>query len=146
MKKFFSLVLVVIVVVSCKKTEDAIPSTLVLSNANIAGNYKTTGATITPVGSTLVFDFYSNDTYFPPCKRDDLNGFSVAGIYTYTDAGVFCTTPPAAPSSGPYTISGTDQLTFSGKTYKVETFTATTMVIAYDSTSVGRVNLTLTKQ
>ena len=145
MKKIVFLTLVVSFLVSCKKTETA-PSTLALTNTNIAGNYKTTGATISPVGSTLVFDFYTNDTYFPPCKRDDLNTFSVAGIYTYTDVAVYCTTPPATPSSGPYTISGSDQLTFSGKTYKVETFTTTTMVIGFDSTGVGRVNLTLTKQ
>lgn len=131
--------------VSCKKDE-AVPSTLALTNANIAGNYKTTGATITPVGSTLVFDFYTNDTYFPPCQRDNIHNFTSAGIYTYTDVGVYCTTPPAAPSSGPYTITGTNQLTFSGQTYKVETFTSSTMIIAYDSTNVGRVNLTLTKQ
>ncbi len=145
MKKIVFLTVLVCIISSCNKTETPV-STLTLTNANIAGNYKTTGATITPVGSTLVFDFYTNDTYFPPCKRDDLNSFSAAGIYTYTDAGVYCTTPPAAPSSGPYTITGSDQLTFSGKTYKVETFTSTTMMIAYDSSGVGRVNLTLTKQ
>ncbi len=145
MKKIAFLTLLVSISISCNKTETP-ASTLALTNANIAGNYKTTGATISPVGSTLVFDFYTNDSYFPPCKRDDLNSFSVSGTYTYTDAGVYCTTPPAAPSSGPYTISGSDQLTFSGKTYKVETFTTTTMVIGYDSSGVGRVNLTLTKQ
>jgi hypothetical protein len=146
MKKLVCLALVISVIISCTKTSDPAPSTLALTNANIAGTYKTTGATITPVGSTLVFDFYTNDTYFPPCKRDDLNTFTAAGIYTYTDAGVYCTNPPAAPSSGPYTITGSDTLTFSGKKYKVETFNTTTMVIAYDSTNVGRVNLTLTKQ
>ncbi len=145
MKKIVFLTVLVSIISSCNKTETPV-STLALTNANIAGNYKTTGATISPVGSTLVFDFYTNDTYFPPCKRDDLNTFTVSGIYTYTDVGIYCTTPPAAPSSGPYTITGSDQLTFSGKTYKVETFTTTTMVIGFDSTGVGRVNLTLTKQ
>ena len=146
MKKIVLFFAAVIVFLACKKTEDTTPSTLTLNNTNIAGNYKTTGATITPVGSTLVFDFYTNDTYFPPCERDNTHNFTVAGIYTYTDVGIYCTNPPAAPRTGPYSITSSDQLTFDGRTYKVETFNTTTMVIAYDSTNVGRVRLTLTKQ
>lgn len=145
MKKVLFIITLTIAMIACKKTETTTPA-LVLSNSTIAGNYKTTGATISPVGSTLVFDFYTNDTYFPPCQRDNLHTFTVAGMYTYADVGVYCTTPPAAPQTGPYTITGTDQLTFSGKTYKVESFTSTSMVIGFDSTGVGRVLLTLTKQ
>lgn len=146
MKKIILFLSIVIVFVACKKADNTTPPATALTNSNIAGNYKTTGATITPVGSTLVFDFYTNDTYFPPCERDNTHNFTVAGIYTYTDVGVYCTTPPAAPRTGPYTISGSDQLSFDGRTYKVETFTTSSMVIAYDSTNVGRVRLTLSKQ
>ena len=146
MKKILVIFLGIFVLISCKK-EETVPSTLVLSNTTVAGNYKTTAATINPIGSTLVFDFFNIDTYYPPCQRDNLHTFTVAGMYAYADIGIFCTTPPAAPQTGPYTISNSDTtLTFSGKRYKVETLTSTNMIIAFDSAAVGRVRLTLTKQ
>ena len=146
MKKIIFASLSMLVFITCKKDENATTGSLELTSANLEGKYKTTAAVITPTGSSVGFDFYNIDAYYPACKRDDIHTFTATGqTYNYADSGVYCSTPPVG-HTGVYTLVQPTQLTFDGRNYLVESLTKTSMVIVYDSTGVGKVKLTLTKQ
>ncbi len=151
MKKIIATTLTALVLITaCKKEENATTGNLDLTNANIAGKYKTTAATMTLSGSTLAIDFFNLDAYYPPCKRDDIHTFTASttvnvGTYNYADSGIYCTTPPVG-RTGTFTITPPNQLSFDGRSYLVESLTTTALVIGFDSTGVGKVKLTLTKQ
>lgn len=146
MKKIIVASLSMLVFITCKKDENPSTVNLELTGSNLQGKYKTTAATITPSGSTLAFDFYGIDQYYPVCKRDDIHTFTATGTtYNYADSGVYCTTPPVG-RTGTYTLVPPTQLTFDGRNYLVESLTTSSLIIVYDSVGAGRVKLTLTKQ
>lgn len=147
----------IILIVACKKDENATTGNLELTGANIEGKYKTTAATFTLTGSTIPYDFFNTGTAYPACEKDNIHTFTAStttvntGIYNYADSGVYCT--PPASRTGPYTIIPPNQLRFDGRTYLVERLTTTNLIVGFDSTGVtsgvtlsGRVKLTLTKQ
>ncbi len=159
MKKIIVTTLTALVLITaCKKEENATTGSLELTSTNLAGKYKTTGATFTLSGSTIPYDFFNTGTAYPACEKDNIHTFTASttttniGTYNYADSGVYCTTIPMG-RTGTYTITPPNQLTFDGRAYLVESLTTSALVVGFDSTGVtsgvtlsGRVKLTLTKQ
>ena len=134
----------VLLIVACKKDENANTGNLTLSNDNLAGKYKVTAATATLTGTSLTGNIY--DTAFKPCQKAATHTFSAAGVYTYSD---MCDTVPTVKADA-YTIVQPDELRYGGKRYKVASLTTTQLVVGYDSVipTYGSTNfkLTLTRQ
>lgn len=153
MKKIIILLSAVTIMSSCKKNDDTPASTLDLTIANIAGNYKITAATATPSGSTSEFDVYAGTTFYKDCQKDDILNFSTTSNYTYTDAGVTCS-PNGTTTPSPFSVNATSKtLTYGGKTYDVVTFTNTQLVLKnvqdfnYSGTTISAtLKFTLTRQ
>lgn len=158
MKKIIATTLTALVlIIACKKEENATTGSLELTSTNLSGKYKITAATFTLSGSTIPYDFFNNGTAYPVCEKDNIHTFTAsttttnAGIYNYADSGVYCT--PPSSRTGTYSITPPNQLSFDGRAYLVESLTTSALVVGFDSTGVtsgvtlsGRVKLTLTKQ
>jgi hypothetical protein len=138
---------VVAAIIACKKTENPAPSgELTLNKYNLAGTYKVTDATFNDAS------IFGIDTFYSPCKRDDLLMFDTFNLYTYADSGIKCT-PPGNKAPSTYGIKDPNILTYDGKSFIVQSITTSSVIISVDSSFKylgnqmnGRFKLTLTKQ
>lgn len=150
MKNLLVIFATAFVFIGCdKKDPDPVTPSLEVVTNNMVGTYKITAATATQAGFSV--DFFNNDTYFAPCKRDDTYTLtattSTTGAYNVTDAGVTCS--PTTTAAGTYSVNtAAKTITINGQTADVVSLTATALVISQSNFqgTTATVKITYTRQ
>ena len=137
MKKIVSFVLLSAFLVSCKK--DKVINTPVgfnLDTTNIIGSWKITSdiefvnintvpPSATPLSDTS-FDVFSDTSYYPSCKTDDLYELNHGGNYIYNDAGQTCS-PSGTINNGTWSYNN-NTLTLNNDTFQISHFECNKMI------------------
>ncbi len=128
MKKLMIFVAIAaIAVTSCKKDDDG-PASVKPTQSNLAGSWKTAGASLNGT------DYWGS---IPACQKDDIYQLTATGTYTFTDAGTTCSTPPDT-YNGTYMLNAAaDSIMMSmDGAYKIRSFNGSTIVLE-ETYSVG---------
>jgi hypothetical protein len=139
MKKLCLLLLLSVLIFSCKKNKDKNCGT---DMASIAGSYKETASTYKASASAQEQDLYALED---ACEKDDIITLNVNGNYTYADAGVVCS--PAGDGNGTWSVTGTS-INLDGTIGTLVSYDCKTLVISIPDIQVtGDVTkITLTRQ
>jgi len=110
--------------------------------ASIAGTYKQTANTYKASATASEQDLYALED---ACEKDDIITLNVNGNYTYTDAGMVCSSPGDA--TGTWSVSGST-INIDGQLGTVVSYDCKTLVISTsDVVTTGDVEkITLTRQ
>lgn len=144
MKKLIVLLLLLMVIFSCKKNKDKNPSCST-DAASISGSYKITAYTYKASTSSPEIDYYS--TIFPDaCDRDNVLTFNANGTYQLIDAGVACS--PPGNDNGTWALAGTTTMQIDGDAVTIESFDCKKLIFvnADTQTTGDQLKITLTKQ
>ncbi|MFI5186215.1 MAG: lipocalin family protein [Chitinophagales bacterium] len=138
MKKLPILLLVLVVIVSCKK------NSCTTSVASISGAYKFSAYTYKANASAPEQDYF-NIILSDPCERDDIITLNSSGTYDYKDAGVVCA--PSGDSNGTWSLSGAS-ITIDGTIATIQSFDCKSLIILNSDvmTAGDQLKITLTKQ
>lgn len=143
MKKIFLLSsLFALAFVGCKKSSSSNNNSCTLSASSIVGSYKMTAMVLTMAGQTV--DIFNNDSYTPPCSRDNIYTLNANGNYTVADGATAC--DPSDASSGTWTLSG-NTLTMDGSDVStVSEFTCSSFKIVSSGMQGESTTVTFTRQ
>jgi len=139
MKKLSIVLLLSVLIFSCKKNKDKNCSTDMTS---IAGSYKETASTYKASATAPEEDLFALED---ACEKDDIITLNENGNYTYTDAGMVCS--PAGDGSGTWSVTGTG-INLDGTLGTVVSYDCKTLVISIPDIQVtGDITkITLTRQ
>jgi len=142
MKKLSVLLILSLVIFSCKKDKDEKECTT--DAASIAGSYKFTAYTYKASPSSPDEDWF-NTIFTEDCEKDDILTFNSGGTYTITDAGLVCT--PSGDDNGTWSLSG-NSMTIDGDPTAIESFNCKTLVLSNSDIMVtgDKLKITLTRQ
>lgn len=125
MKKLSVLFLLVVTIVSCKKSDDAASVTPTVQN--LLGSYKQTGAML-QVGSFPAYSVWNTTSgFYEACEMDDVITLAANNVFTITDAGTQCS--PSTSGTGIWSLSGST-ITIEGNAATIESFSGTTLVLS----------------
>ncbi len=105
MKYFLSAFTIFCLFSGCKK-DDAPENICPLNDSNLVGSYLPQSIKYKETSASAEKEILTDDTYYLPCQRDDLNIMNPNHTFTYTDAGVVCT-PNGSGNGGNWSLSGT---------------------------------------
>ena len=139
MKKLSLLLLLSVLIFSCKKNKDKNCNT---DMASIAGSYKQTANTYKASSTASEQDLYALED---ACEKDDIIALNQNGNYTYTDAGMVCS--PAGDGTGTWSVSGST-INIDGQLGTVASYDCKALVISFtDVQTTGDIEkITLTRQ
>jgi hypothetical protein len=120
MKKLSLLLLLSVLIFSCKKNKDKNCAT---DMASVAGTYKLTAYSYKATATDPEQDYYA---LLDPCEKDDIITLNQNGNYTYTDAGTVCSTP--GDNTGTWSVSG-NSINLDGSVGTVESYDCKTLVL-----------------
>ena len=158
MKKIFFVLLTIVVVIACSKTENPATIYLPLTKENIAGSYKITDLTFKFADTALEYSLYNVDTVFKSCKKDDIISFDTNYTYMYKDSGTICDTLNTTSIAtyvltGPNLISNIKTIEPNYSTYIVQSLSINQLILTrtfvipfFGGTKQGNLKVTLTKQ
>ena len=145
MRKFMLLILIISIVISCKKNKQ-VAATCMTDMATISGSYKITGCTYKGGPQFPEIDYML--TLFPDaCDRDNIYKFSANGSYQIMDIGLVCS--PPGDETGTWDMpAGTAMLKIDGDLVLLENFDCKSLVIVNTDTQQqgDRLKLTLSRQ
>ena len=144
MKKLAVLLILSLIIFSCKKDKDKDEKKCTTDVASISGSYKFTAYTYKATPSSPEEDYFPI-IFSEVCERDDILTLNSNGNYTLTDAGVVCS--PSGDDSGTWSLSG-NTINVDGDPATVESFDCKTLVIVNTDINVtgDKLKITLTRQ
>jgi hypothetical protein len=142
MKKLSALLILFLVIVSCKKHDDK--KKCAQDVASISGSYKFTAYTYKETPSSAEEDYF-NIIFADACERDDILTLNSTGNYTVTDAGIVCS--PSGGDSGTWSFSG-NTMSIDGDLATIESFDCKTLTLVNNDINVAgdKLKITLTRQ
>ena len=137
MKQFFLLLIISVVLFSCKKSE----KTCELNEANFVGSFKVTSL-IHKSNTDPGTDYFI--TQWADCKKDDIMVIQSDHVITYQDAEIACL--PGGGSHGSWTLTG-NAVNIDGQAGTVIYFDCNSMAITFpQSTTDETLTLSLSRQ
>jgi hypothetical protein len=141
MKKLLTLSFSYLLFIACNKDESGTPTCTTTAATN-AGTYKTTAAVYKETSSGDEQDVY--DLLLNDCEKDDLMNLKTNSTYEITEGAITCT-PPNAPISGSWSISGSN-LVLEGESNTIKSFDCKTLVLILNDYDVAGDQLIVTFQ
>jgi hypothetical protein len=121
-KTILSVIVLTVLITSCKK-EESTPGSCTVSSTSLTGTYKPTGLKYKASSSAPEQDFFA---MLESCEKDDIIKLNSNGTMDYQDVNSVCT--PSGSYSSTWSFSGTT-FTMDGTPGTIQSFNCKTLVI-----------------